>query len=548
MRTGVFRLYYYGDKKWDDYLLDIQGAQDDAREAAQEAAEEMIEELRKQSKLLDRQVELSSEIRDHIREMKLEMQWGFGLVVDRLDKQTKLISDIAQKLGEIHQTLKSPLITQATELWQLGEDYFKRGLLDRALEKFLQSEQKNDVFFPLQLRIGTLFLDGRNSECNVINLTEAERHLLLAARYALAEQKITENAIEYAGKAYYRAAQAAYLIGADRQRCGDIAGTKECLERAMTHLLKAAKYWPEFRGILYLRAKCHALLGNKQDSLECIRVLSDTDRTFHSVAMEDGDFSAFRQDVDGIFRLAIDRPGPNASKAKDVIAHARIVLMWAKESRPQSEANERTIATFEQELSVFEEQLGTLSVDIESATASVLKGQAQLENIVWKYLWKRSETLSERIKSLHSEREELEKVPLNMMNGAFLTEGSTGVGCLFALAMCIALPFVFSIICLISPIVSPRTSTLLNMRMGFSGGIIFLVGLAGSGLLAFAIGKHLSLLNQRRILNGHIDRAKSAVREWDRVHVPEIERAEADQKEVIRREQDFAALTASDSD
>ena len=67
----------------------------------------------------------------------------------------------------------------------------------------------------------------------------------------------------------------------------------------------------------------------------------------------------------------------------------------------------------------------------------------------------------------------------------------------------------------------------------------------GYGFLTFAIGKRLSLLNQGRILNGHIDRAKSAIREWDRVHIPEIERAEADEKEVIRREEYFSVLTAS---
>jgi tetratricopeptide (TPR) repeat protein len=433
-------------------------------------------------------------------------------------------------------------MTQATELWQLGEDYFNRGLFDRALEKFLQSEQKNDVFFPLQLRIGTLFLEGRNLECNVINLSEAERHLLLAARYALAEQKATENAIEYAGKAYYRAAQASYLIGADCQRCGNIEGAKECLERALAHLVKAAKYWPEFRGVLFLRAKCHALLGNKQDALACIRVLSDTDRTFHSATMEDGDFSTIREDVDGVFRLAIDRPGPNASKAKDIIAHAKIILNWAKSNNPQSEACKRVIAAKEQEINLFEEQLGTLLVDIESGTASILRGQAQLEDIVWKHLWKWSETLSDRIKSLRSEREELEKIPLNMMNGTFLIEGDSAMGCLFVVLMYIALPIVLPIIVL------PWKSTLSQIPMpGVFGAFIVLGGLVGYGFLTFAIGKRLSLLNQRRIHNAHIDRAKSAVREWDRVHVPEIERAEADEKEVIRREQDFAVLTTSDS-
>jgi tetratricopeptide (TPR) repeat protein len=536
MRTGVFRLYYYGPKRWDDYLLDLQEAQDEAAEAAAAATEEMNEELKKQTALHERQVELANE-------MKLEMQWGFGLVVDRLDRQTKLVADIAEKLDEILKTLKSPLITQATELWQLGEDYFNRGLLDRALEKFLQSEQKNDVFFPLQLRIGTLYLEGRNDECNVINLPEAERHLLLAARYALAEGTATDNASEYAGKAYYRAAQAAYLIGADYQRSGNEEEKRKCLERALGHLRMAAKYWPEFRGILFLRAKCNALLGNNREALDVFRTLSDSDRSFHAAAMEDNDFSRIRHEVDGVFRLAIDRPGPNAAKAKDIIARARIVLDWAKTKTPPSKSNKPVIEAFEQALNVFEEQLRTLSVDIETGIANILKGQKQLEDIVWKHLWNMEETLSDRIKSLRGERN-----TLGQSHNPFPSEGSGGIGCLFAVIMCFVLFLTLTVLAVTLPVFFPAIGSALSKPTSLLGVLIFLAGFIVFGFLMFPIGKYLSLRTQKRNYRINTDRAKERLREWDLVHAPVIAGIEFEHDAAKQRQYDFADVTVDDTE
>ena len=40
--------------------------------------------------------------------MRAEFEWGFTLVVDRMDRQIKVVAQIAAKLDEIHKTIQSP--------------------------------------------------------------------------------------------------------------------------------------------------------------------------------------------------------------------------------------------------------------------------------------------------------------------------------------------------------------------------------------------------------------------------------------------------------
>ena len=98
-------------------------------------------------------------------------------------------AQISIQLDTIHQTLQSPLLTQARELFRLGVEHYRKGLLDKALAAFLKAEEKSDVDFYLQFKIGKLYLYGRDEDANVIDLAKAESHFLLAARNANAERE-----------------------------------------------------------------------------------------------------------------------------------------------------------------------------------------------------------------------------------------------------------------------------------------------------------------------------------------------------------------------
>jgi hypothetical protein len=217
----LFGPYYYGKHKWDNYLLDIQetiatgnAAQRQGVEfQAQtlEIAHEQLEELQTQTRQLRR---IEEALNNGFEALRAEFERGFTLIVDRMDRQIRQLSQITAKLDAIHKTLKSPLLTQARELFQLGEERRKKGLLDKALEAYLQAEQKNEVDFPLQLQIGKLFLYGRDEDDNVVDVAKAEKHLLLAARYADAEKGTMPQWNEWCGQAYFHAAVAA----SDRRR------------------------------------------------------------------------------------------------------------------------------------------------------------------------------------------------------------------------------------------------------------------------------------------------------------------------------------------
>jgi len=178
LRYGSYKIgpYRYGEKKWDDYQLDIQYA-------VQEGSENTAGEIREQTRRVAS--ELGS-IGSSIEDLRSDLNMGFSLMVERLEEQIALTGAVIEELQGIHKTLKSPLITQADELFRLGYDNLRRGLFDKALECFLRSEKLYDVNPLLQCRMGMVYLQGRDDTENLVNLPEAERHMLLAAKYAKA--------------------------------------------------------------------------------------------------------------------------------------------------------------------------------------------------------------------------------------------------------------------------------------------------------------------------------------------------------------------------
>ena len=141
--NSLLRPYYYGERSWDRYLLDIQEAVEEGnrlRTKTLEVSQEQSAELRRQTA---EYVRVHETLQDGLDEMRSEFQWGFSLIVDRMDRQIALVTKVVAKLDEIHKTLRSPLMTQARELFQIGRERTSKALLDKALEAFLQSEQKN---------------------------------------------------------------------------------------------------------------------------------------------------------------------------------------------------------------------------------------------------------------------------------------------------------------------------------------------------------------------------------------------------------------------
>ena len=138
------RSYHYGQDNLPDTLLAIQDSVEKGtalqKQQLVQAGEQTVA-LREYSGRMD---QIHETLQGGLEEMRSEFQWGFTLMVDRMEDQIGLLKELAAKLDAIHSTLKSPLMTQARELFDVGQNRLQKGLYDKALEGFLQLEWKNE--------------------------------------------------------------------------------------------------------------------------------------------------------------------------------------------------------------------------------------------------------------------------------------------------------------------------------------------------------------------------------------------------------------------
>lgn len=269
--------YRYGDMKWDDYHLDL-------LYAVEEGAQNIVSATREQTGQLE-------SIGSTLEGLRSDLNMGFSLMIERLDEQIGLTEAVIEELRGIHKTLKSPLITQADELVGLGHDNLRRGLYGKALECFLRSEQLYDVNPVLHFYIGKLRLDGRDETDDLVNLPEAERHMLLAAKYAKAQGDEMKNWLIVWDEAYLRAAEANYLMSSEAARLGNSSEATTSMQRAA----QLAKQGARGRDRIYFAAKCECRLGNNSATLEILRKLADSFHWYWSKAAVNPDLEPVRK-------------------------------------------------------------------------------------------------------------------------------------------------------------------------------------------------------------------------------------------------------------
>lgn len=530
--NSVFRTYYYGQYRYDNYLLDAT----EAIEANSKLSREGLKQQNQATKLMQAQHEESlayqeaagaelSAMRDELSELGDNVRFGFSLLADRLEEQATLFSQAVAQLEEIRRMLKAPRATEATELFEHGEYCFQQGFYDDALEAFLKAEQINKVNYLLQFRIGTLYLEGRNRSCNVIDLPEAEAHLLLATRYAEAQSIQDAKATRYAADAYFRAAKAAYLVGEQNYKAGDEAAMRACLERALGYLSNSQQLWPEYTPSLYWAAKCNALLDNAQKAIQLFEILSDRNRKYYAQAIEDGDFHKISKDIEALFKNAVQNPGLNARAAEAKLMGVRSFLDWAKGVPQLSKC--AAIPSAEGFLSTANREIRGTDVDIERLLPAVDKVRADMEGLFERTLMARKKSLAE-IEARTSDRVRLENGIERAKHAMSLTEGTTGMGCLFVFLAFIAIDIVFA---LLLPLIGKAYPEFRNLPAPLLSLLFGGVPLALM-IVGFIAGKRVSRNKANRPLRDEVDSNVRSIAEWDLVVRPIVENANTESKMI----------------
>jgi len=218
--------------------------------------------------------------KESIGELRASFDYHMALFLQELNVHSKLLTDMCTKLDAIHNTLKNPTLTQAREFYHIGCERLSKGLLDKALEAFIEAEKKDNADFFIQFQIGKLYLYGIDEDDNLLDLQKAKRHLLIASRFAKAEISVDPTFARFAAEALLHASIATYAQLGEKNILSSPEKTKELLEEARRLSSEATTLHPQLFEAFYHTAKYSALLNEPEVGIPNLETAIQRDRNY----------------------------------------------------------------------------------------------------------------------------------------------------------------------------------------------------------------------------------------------------------------------------
>jgi tetratricopeptide (TPR) repeat protein len=470
-----FPEYSFRSKDWGPYLLDI-------RQAIEKGIETSITTSKEQSHVMQANVE---DIQFSVGNLKDDFNWALMLVVDKLDEQTDSLKQMVEQLEEIQHTLDSPLVTQARELFKIGNDRLNRGLYEKALHAFLQSEEKDDVYFPLHLQLGRLYLLGRNEQEDVTDFGKSEEHFLLAVRYAMAYQDALPRWQQCVGEARFYASQAAYLQAKKEQESGCQAQARTHLDRALNHAGNALEVWPELKDGMYLRARMLSLMERLPEAIHEMERLVDRDRRYLGRAKNNEDFDSLRKELANLPHQIRIAPGPISRQVRD-LSQAIFIALASAQNAALEGSDLAKLQMIGQQIAKARSDSDRMNIDVEKLLRQTHEIKQSLVQLVTMALHLRIQSVQEANRPNYTRIAEIEQ---NKKEYA-----GKGLGCLLWLLLWFVVPPVAKELL---SILGGRLNTVTTPLYGLTVAFCFV-----GGPLLFAFSKKVGAL----IRNPRLDR------------------------------------------
>lgn len=236
-----------------------------------------------------------------IEELKSDFNHGMSLVISRLEAQQKQLSGMLEKLDVIHKVLEAPDRTRAREFRTMGLERLSRGLLDKSLEAFLHSLEKEETDFFVQLQVGKLYLYGVDEDDDVIDIVKAEKHLRDAIRYAKADMEYLPEAKKYFTESCFHCSTSYYIQGVEKLKENKKEDGEQLLNEAISLSKKALEISPEFSEALYHCAKYYVLLNKKEDAFQYLTEAIIIDENYIEKLNKDHDFDEIAKQFEEFF-------------------------------------------------------------------------------------------------------------------------------------------------------------------------------------------------------------------------------------------------------
>jgi tetratricopeptide (TPR) repeat protein len=336
---GGFRIgrYRYGDRKWEDYLIDNRRASEESarythdtiRNVAGEVSEgvsgsfeklharivsdvgramqdqgvafstDLGDLVQRQSEAMERQNErlmesvgdLGAGLARGLDGLATALGMGFELLGSKLDQQMELNRRIASHLDEIHRTLLSPSDTQAREFHRKGESHVKHGLYSEAMDILNRSEKIETVNPPLHVLKGLIYF----AQPEFLDLTAAKHEFEAAIRYVEAIKTDLSHELWWRvrDQGYLGLAKIAFAQSGDAALAGDVASASALLK----DVIRLASKSPCSFETRYLRAVACSVDGQTNEAIKIIEDLADEIPRFLVDALSDPHFASLREQL-----------------------------------------------------------------------------------------------------------------------------------------------------------------------------------------------------------------------------------------------------------
>lgn len=236
-----------------------------------------------------------------IEGLRSDFNYGMSLVISQLEAQQKQLSGMLEKLDVIHKVLESPTRTQACEFRTMGLERLSRGLLDKALESFLQSLEKEETDFFVQFQVGKLYLYGIDEDDDVIDIDKAGKHLKEAMRYAKADIERLSEAKKYFAESCFHYSIAYYTQAIEKLKESKKEEAGNLLNEAINCVKIAIEISPEFTESLYHCAKYYVLLNKKEETFQYLSEAIIIDENYIEKLNKDSDFDGIKRELKEFF-------------------------------------------------------------------------------------------------------------------------------------------------------------------------------------------------------------------------------------------------------
>jgi uncharacterized membrane protein len=297
--------FYFGRIRYTDYLQanslvrDITGAIRQSGADLQTAISKDASARMASEEAIRRELGVMSQGLDDVRwaieDLNATFSYNMGLVIAQQQVQNRILLSLSEQLAAIHKEQKEQLQGRARELYRMGCDRMRRGLLQEALEALHCSEQKNRTDYLMQLELGRLYLYGWNEDYNVVDLEKARSHLLLAARYGKAEIAFLPDSAASAGEAFLHAAIACHLLASEARLAGDEPAVRRLLDESVRLALEAGELRPKLGEAHYQAAVGLVLLGEHERAISGLEQAIRVDRRYWSKADTDDNLAQARK-------------------------------------------------------------------------------------------------------------------------------------------------------------------------------------------------------------------------------------------------------------